>query len=70
MTERRSPRHARSSSTCREARAWIRARDQYHPASRPVLAVMPWELYESLVETLEILGDPDMSRHSATASKI
>ena len=27
---------------------------------RPVLAVMPWELYESLVETLEILGDPDM----------
>ena len=21
---------------------------------------MPWELYESLVETLEILGDPDM----------
>ncbi len=24
---------------------------------KPVLAVMPWELYESLVETLEILGD-------------
>ena len=27
---------------------------------RPVLAVMPWEFYESLVETLDILGDPDM----------
>jgi antitoxin YefM len=27
---------------------------------RPVLAVMSWELYESLVETLEILGDEEM----------
>jgi prevent-host-death family protein len=26
---------------------------------RPVLAVMPWALYESLVETLEVLSDPD-----------
>jgi len=26
---------------------------------RPVLAVMPWDLYESLVETLEVLSDPD-----------
>jgi len=24
---------------------------------KPVLAVMPWELYDSIVETLEILGD-------------
>lgn len=24
---------------------------------QPVLALMPWELYESIVETLEILGD-------------
>jgi prevent-host-death family protein len=24
---------------------------------KPVLAVMPWDLYESLVETLEIMGD-------------
>lgn len=24
---------------------------------KPVLAVMPWELYESIVETLEIMGD-------------
>lgn len=26
---------------------------------RPVLAVMPWELYESLIEALEVLSDPD-----------
>ncbi|MBI2555012.1 MAG: type II toxin-antitoxin system Phd/YefM family antitoxin [Candidatus Rokubacteria bacterium] len=24
---------------------------------QPVLALMPWEFYESIVETLEILGD-------------
>jgi prevent-host-death family protein len=24
---------------------------------RPVMAIMPWELYETLEETLEILGD-------------
>ena len=27
---------------------------------RPVLAVLPWEFYESIIETLDILGDPDM----------
>jgi antitoxin YefM len=27
---------------------------------KPVLAIMPWDLYESLVETLEILGDADL----------
>jgi PHD/YefM family antitoxin component YafN of YafNO toxin-antitoxin module len=27
---------------------------------QPVLAILPWELYESIVETLEILGDPEM----------
>jgi antitoxin YefM len=27
---------------------------------RPVLAVMPWELYESLVETLDVLSDPEL----------
>jgi antitoxin YefM len=26
---------------------------------QPVLAILPWELYESIVETLEILGDPE-----------
>jgi PHD/YefM family antitoxin component YafN of YafNO toxin-antitoxin module len=27
---------------------------------KPVLAVMPWELYESVVETLEIMGDEEL----------
>ncbi len=27
---------------------------------RPVMAVLSWELYESITETLEILGDPEM----------
>ena len=27
---------------------------------KPVLAVLPWDLYDSLVETLEILGDDDL----------
>jgi PHD/YefM family antitoxin component YafN of YafNO toxin-antitoxin module len=26
---------------------------------RPVLALLPWELYESLIETLEVLSDPE-----------
>lgn len=26
----------------------------------PVLAVLPWDFYESLLETLEIMGDPEM----------
>lgn len=26
---------------------------------RPVMAVFSWELYESITETLEILGDPE-----------
>ena len=29
---------------------------------QPVLAVVPWEFYESIVETLDILGDPEMVR--------
>ena len=27
---------------------------------KPVLAVMPWELYESIVETLEIMADQEL----------
>jgi antitoxin YefM len=39
------------------------ARDPEHAVSvtrkgRPVLAVMPWELYESIVETLDVMSDP------------
>jgi len=26
----------------------------------PVLAILPWNLYESLMETLEILGDTEL----------
>jgi prevent-host-death family protein len=29
----------------------------------PVLALMPWELYESLVETLEILSDEELMQN-------
>lgn len=29
---------------------------------RPVLALLPWELYESLLETLEILADADLMK--------
>jgi len=27
---------------------------------KPVLAVMPWDLYEAIIETLEVLGDKDL----------
>jgi len=27
---------------------------------KPVLAVLPWELYEALSETLEVMGDKEM----------
>lgn len=27
---------------------------------KPVLAVMPWELYEAVAETLEVMGDKDL----------
>jgi antitoxin YefM len=27
--------------------------------NKPVLAILPWDLYESIVETLEILGDEE-----------
>lgn len=27
---------------------------------KPVLAILPWELYESLLETMEILSDEDL----------
>jgi len=28
---------------------------------KPVLAVMPWDLYESIMETLEVLGDEPLA---------
>lgn len=27
---------------------------------KPVLALLPWELYEALLETLDVMGDPEM----------
>lgn len=27
----------------------------------PVLAILPWDMYESIVETLEILGDAELT---------
>ena len=27
---------------------------------RPVLAILPWELYEAVLETLEVLGDEQL----------
>ena len=27
---------------------------------KPVLAVMPWELFESITETMDIMGDPEL----------
>ena len=27
---------------------------------KPVLAILPWEAYEALVETLEVLSDPEL----------
>ncbi len=26
----------------------------------PVMAVLPWDVYESIVETLEVMGDPEL----------
>jgi antitoxin YefM len=27
---------------------------------RPIMAILPWELYESIMETLEIMGDAEL----------
>ncbi len=27
---------------------------------KPVMAIMPWELYESLIETLEVMSDAEL----------
>ena len=29
---------------------------------KPVLAVLAWDLYESLLETMEIMGDPELMK--------
>ncbi len=27
---------------------------------KPIMAILPWELYESIMETLEVLGDDEL----------
>ena len=27
---------------------------------KPVMAILPWELYEALIETLEVMGDAEL----------
>ncbi len=29
---------------------------------KPVLAVMPWDFYEAIIETLEVMGDADLAK--------
>lgn len=36
---------------------------------KPVLAVLPWELYETVAETLEVLGDEDLMKDLRTSIK-
>jgi PHD/YefM family antitoxin component YafN of YafNO toxin-antitoxin module len=36
---------------------------------KPVLAVMPWELYESVTETIEVLTDKDLTKKLAKSIK-
>ena len=35
--------------------------------NKEVLAVMSWELYEGLLETLEVLSDPELMQHVRAA---
>ena len=35
--------------------------------NKEVMAVMSWELYEGLLETLEVLSDPELMKHLRTA---
>ena len=42
------------------------AKDQILAVTRrnkEVMAVMSWELYEGLLETLEVLSDPELMKH-------
>jgi prevent-host-death family protein len=46
------------------------AKDQILAVTRrnkEVMAVMSWELYEGLLETIEVLSDPELLRHLRTA---
>lgn len=46
------------------------AKDQILAVTRrnkEVLAVMSWELYEGLLETIEVLSDPELMQHLRNA---
>ena len=46
------------------------AKDQILAVTRrnkEVMAVMSWELYEGLLETIEVLSDPELIQHLRTA---
>ena len=46
------------------------ANDQIFAVTRrnkEVMAVMSWELYEGLLETLEVLSDPELMKHLRAA---
>jgi prevent-host-death family protein len=65
-----------SISEVRNALTRFPARFQKEPAAievtqrgRPVMALLPWDLYESLVETLEVMGDAKLMRALRTSAK-
>ena len=35
--------------------------------NKEVMAVMSWEFYEGLLETIEVLSDPELMKHLKTA---
>lgn len=36
---------------------------------KPVLAILPWGFYESLVETIEIMGNPELMKQLRASLK-
>jgi prevent-host-death family protein len=36
---------------------------------KPVLAILPWELYDAVIETLEIMGDEELMAALRTSIK-
>jgi antitoxin YefM len=48
------------------------ANDQIFAVTRrnkEVMAVMSWEVYEGLLETLEVLSDPELMKHLRAATE-
>jgi antitoxin YefM len=58
-----------SIAEAREKLTTLPAHFEQNPASevvmvtrhnKPVLAIMPWDLYDTLIETLEVMADPEL----------